>query len=337
MDPVTNFGKVTVSTGYAAGAVSVVLVAGGAAKLPNPAVSGPFNLVWYDSTNYSDPSDDPNVEIVRCTVVSTETLTITRAQEGTADSNKNTVGATYKMVLAFTKKSYDALKSNIGVVQASHGLSVGNPIKCTGANTYAKAQADSAANAEVVGYVTEVEGSNNFVYATMDGVVTTGVPAVAAGTVLFLDPSTAGALTSTEPTTPGQISKPIGEVLENATSMKLFDMRGSVVGGAIEVTGTSDDLENNVKFIANNAALVTLTLPATAAVGSVIEVIGKGAGLWKIAQNAGQTILDGNSPTTTGATGYLLAADRYDCVRLVCVTADTDFVISSVKGMIFSN
>lgn len=40
-------------------------------------------------TNYPDPSDDPYVEIVRVTGISTDTLTVTRAQEGTSASNKN--------------------------------------------------------------------------------------------------------------------------------------------------------------------------------------------------------------------------------------------------------
>jgi hypothetical protein len=34
-------------------------------------------------------------------------LTITRAQEGTSASTKNTGGKTYKMIVAFTKKAYD--------------------------------------------------------------------------------------------------------------------------------------------------------------------------------------------------------------------------------------
>jgi len=112
LDPVKNFAKVTVSTGYDASATSIALSSGQGAKLPAPSTDGSFNLVWWNSTDYSDPSDDPNVEIVRCTARSTDTLTVTRAQESTSASTKNTAGKTYKMVLAPTKKLVDDIGTN---------------------------------------------------------------------------------------------------------------------------------------------------------------------------------------------------------------------------------
>jgi hypothetical protein len=107
LDPTSNFAKCVVSTGYNAAATSVVLSTGDGAKLPQPSTAGAFNLVWWDSTTYGDPADDPNVEIVRCTGRSTDTLTVSRAQEGTSASTKNTSGKTYKMILAVTKKMMD--------------------------------------------------------------------------------------------------------------------------------------------------------------------------------------------------------------------------------------
>jgi len=104
LDAVKNFVKVTVSQGYASGITSIDVSAGHGAKLPDPSADGEFNLVWWNSTDYPDPSDDPNVEIVRCTARSTDTLTITRAQEGTADVNHNTADKAYKMILAITAK-----------------------------------------------------------------------------------------------------------------------------------------------------------------------------------------------------------------------------------------
>lgn len=107
-DLVTNFAKATVSTGYDSAAVSVDLIAGHGAKFPVAAAATNtswFNVVWYNSTDYPDPADDPSVEIVRVTNRSTDTLTIVRAQEGTTASNKNTAGKTYKMILAPTRKT----------------------------------------------------------------------------------------------------------------------------------------------------------------------------------------------------------------------------------------
>lgn len=111
---------------------------------------------------------------------------------------------------------------------------------------------------------------------------------------------------------------------------------GSVPGTMIwsEVTGTTQAMAVNNGYILNNGALVTATLPDTAAVGSVVRVAGKGAGGWKIAQNAGETINFGTTPTTTGAGGSLASTDDNDCVELVCITADTDWVVLSSIGNI---
>ncbi len=106
-------------------------------------------------------------------------------------------------------------------------------------------------------------------------------------------------------------------------------------GGSItwsEVTGTSQAMAVSNGYILNNAALVTATLPATAAVGDVMEIVGKGAGGWRLAQNAGQTVHFGNQNTTTGAGGSLSSTNRYDCIAIICTTANTDFVIKSSIG-----
>lgn len=117
-----------------------------------------------------------------------------------------------------------------------------------------------------------------------------------------------------------------------ATSTLTVDYAGT--GGLIwnEVTGTSDAILVNNGYIANNGSLVTLTLPATAALGSVIEVCGKGVGGWSIAQNSGQTIRFGASSTTTGAAGSLSSTLQYDAVGMVCITANTDFVVLASVG-----
>ncbi len=111
-DATINFGKAVVSTSYGSSDTSIVLNAGMGAKFPKPSTA-PFNLVWWNSTDYADPSDDPNVEIVRCTAISTDTLTVTRAQEGTSASTKNTSGKTYKMILAATKKMMSDISTKI--------------------------------------------------------------------------------------------------------------------------------------------------------------------------------------------------------------------------------
>src|ERR1700693_275133 len=104
MSQVANWAKVTVLAGHNASDTSIALQSGNGARLP----VAPFNAVWYDSTNYADPSDDPNREIVRVTAGGGggggDTLTVTRNQEGSGASTKNTAGSTYKMIAGFTAK-----------------------------------------------------------------------------------------------------------------------------------------------------------------------------------------------------------------------------------------
>lgn len=99
----------------------------------------------------------------------------------------------------------------------------------------------------------------------------------------------------------------------------------------VEVTGTTQSMSVNTCYIANNASLVTLTLPTTSAIGSRIIVHYKGAGGWKIAQNAGQQIRFGSTTTTT-TTGYLSSSSVGDVVTLVCITANTLWQVESAVG-----
>ena len=104
LDPTKNFGAVNVSIGYSSVAVSVTLSSGQGALLPQPSTDGSFNLVWYNITDYSDASQDPSREIVRCTARSGDTLTITRAQESTTATDKNLAGKSYGMIHGPTAK-----------------------------------------------------------------------------------------------------------------------------------------------------------------------------------------------------------------------------------------
>lgn len=98
----------------------------------------------------------------------------------------------------------------------------------------------------------------------------------------------------------------------------------------IEVTSTSQAMAINTGYIANNAALVTATLPAVSAVGDLVWIVGKGAGGWQIAQNAGQTIHFGNQNTTAGAGGHLDSANQYDAIQLLCTAANTDWTCTGI-------
>jgi hypothetical protein len=128
------------------------------------------------------------------------------------------------------------------ITKTGHGFNVGDVLRSDGtANGYALAQADSVGNAEVVGIVTAVPDADNFTL-TLQGIVTANVPVATAGSVLFLSPTSPGALTATEPTAIGQISKPVAIVLQSGTKMIFNNFRGmnidSTGGGGGDGGGT---------------------------------------------------------------------------------------------------
>ena len=90
-----------------------------------------------------------------------------------------------------------------------------------------------------------------------------------------------------------------------------------------EITGTTQTIVPNRGYIANNAAPVVFTLPATSALGTIVNIVGKGAGGWTIEQNAGQNIQIGAFSTTVGTSGSIESTNRYDSIQLVCTTANT--------------
>lgn len=100
------------------------------------------------------------------------------------------------------------------------------------------------------------------------------------------------------------------------------------------VTGTSQAGVINSGYIVNSATLATITLPATAAVGSILEIVGVGAGGWRLAQAAGQQVVFGNLSNTAGTAGQLNSTHQRDALRLVCITQDTTWqVISSIGNI----
>jgi hypothetical protein len=113
------------------------------------------------------------------------------------------------------------------------------------------------------------------------------------------------------------------------------DIKFQVTGGGLpwtDVTGTTQAMAVHNGYVADNAGLVTLTLPATAAFGSVIAVAGKGSGGWKIAQNASQSIHCGTGTTTTGTGGSISSTNANDCIFILCTTADTTFTMLHSVG-----
>jgi len=118
-----------------------------------------------------------------------------------------------------------------------------------------------------------------------------------------------------------------------ASNQIVFDVTGGGVTWSREA-GAAVAAAVNHGYINTNAGLTTITLPATAALGTIIEVCGESAGLWTIAQNAGQSIQFGNLSTTVGVGGSLSSTNRYDTVKIVCRIANTTFSVLSNVGVL---
>jgi hypothetical protein len=92
------------------------------------------------------------------------------------------------------------------------------------------------------------------------------------------------------------------------------------------VASSSQAITPNSGYIMNNgASLVTLTLPVTAPVGSLIGIQGASSGGWAIAQNSGQTINIGSVASTIGVGGSIASTNAHDSLLLVCTVANTNF------------
>lgn len=133
---------------------------------------------------------------------------------------------------------------------------------------------------------------------------------------------------------------PVAATLTAGTGISITNAAGSITINSVgagfswtDVTGTSQSMAVNSGYTANNGSLVTLTLPSTAAYGSVIAVVGKGAGGWRVAQNANQLIHFGSAAaTTTGVGGSLSSTNQYDVVYLLCTVANLEFTVTNSIG-----
>jgi len=140
----------------------------------------------------------------------------------------------------------------------------------------------------------------------------------------------------------GGTGAPAAATLTAGTGVSITNGNNSITlsasGGGLTwtvVTGTSQAAAGNSGYIANNAGTVTVTLPSTSAVGTVVAVTGmNNATGWQLAQNAGNQIFFGTSSTTSGTGGYLASTNIYDTVYVLCVTANANWVVTGSVGNI---
>ena len=104
----------------------------------------------------------------------------------------------------------------------------------------------------------------------------------------------------------------------------------------VTITGSPGTSAVNTVVVSNGGGLMTIPLPSVATTneGDTFQVVGVGAGGWKISQAALQEIFFGNTHTTIGIGGYLASTDAGDGITLRYCTAAGGYVVTSSIGNI---
>ncbi len=182
---------------------------------------------------------------------------------------------------------------------------------------------------------------NDFIYAN----TATTLASLATANSAMIVTSSAGVPVFSSTMTNGQIiigstgATPTAATLTAGVGTTITNGAGSITisstGGGfttVDQTSAAVTMVASTQYVADNAGLVTLTLPAVAAIGDTFRIIGKGAGGWSMAQAAGQTSHVGNQATTAGVGGSVSSTNQWDVITIICVTANTTFSVQANQG-----
>lgn len=100
----------------------------------------------------------------------------------------------------------------------------------------------------------------------------------------------------------------------------------------VDQTSTPVTMAANTTYIADDASLITFDMPAVAAQGAIFQIVGKGAGGWLVQMNTGQVANLNSTPTSSA--GSLASTNQWNCIKIMCVTANTTFTVMESSGVI---
>lgn len=178
-----------------------------------------------------------------------------------------------------------------------------------------------------------VDSSGNTVIPVTGVMIGNNTTAITASTVTqhyVLVGGSANAITSVTPSTAGLVL--VSNGVSADPSFQTIGSAGGVLTWSVITADQTAAVYNG--YICNKGSALVLTLPATGAIGDIIEVTGINTALgWKIAQNANQQIFFGTTSTTLGATGYLQSSNIRDSVKIVCVVSGASTVWNVISSI----
>lgn len=263
--------------------------------------------------------------------------------------SSTTKKATASLVLDYMQSGLIVTNSNFsGQLSLAHGGTNKNLTASNGAVVWCDADSFELTAIGAVGQILKSNGAaaptwvtasfpasvtiNDLLWSS-DGTTVSSL-ATAASSILRTNssgvPAWSGAMTNGQILIGSTGATPVAATITGTAGVSVTNGAGSITisgsGSGIgwnNVTGTSASMAADSGYVANNAGLVTLTLPATAAFGTALSVVGLGAGGWTIAQNVGQSIIIGNVTSTVGVGGSVASSNQYDSLNLICVVANT--------------
>lgn len=310
----------------ASGAINSITGNTGGAEVP---LTGNFNILGTGSITVVGSANTETVQLTGLTnhnvLVGAGTATITNVPPSTAGfvlvSNGASADPSFQTVSAAGAATH--FNANIGSATPTAGT-----IVITGGTTGLTTTASSNV-IDLTGTLIVANGGTSATSFNTNGVVISNTTTTGALAALSL---TSGQVVI------GGTTTPAAATLTAGTGVSIVNGNNSITINAVgsgltwnTVTATSATMAVNNGYTANNAGLVTLTLPSTAAVGDTIVVVGLGAGGWSIVENTGQLIHVG-SVTSTTTTGSVSSTNQYDTITLTCIVANTTWTARATMG-----
>lgn len=290
LDNAKNFAKSTLASGITSGATSLSVAAGTGSRFPTV----PFNATIWEKSTYGDPSDDPNVEIVRVTSISSDTFTITRAQESTSAVAHNTAGKTYGILAGLTAKTINTdFPGELNLKQDT--LVSGTNIKTINGSSVL-GSGDLSVSASPGGSNTQVQYNNAGSLAGISGVTTDGTQLI----LSKLSPSS-------NSTTALQITQ-----ADKSTVVQNIDTTSRRIG----INETAPSATFVVKGTANGVPV--LFIDGTSGQSTYLLQIGKnGNGAYfRINQNGDITDISGSGARILGSGGIPYFPDGFTVTQI---------------------